>query len=95
MSRYVVAEWRLATESPGAALVCRRAGYYRDAVSTLAEVDLRGLAGVELQHGGHLWVSGLKVCEEAAHRGVRASEAVAADQGAVDGGALWMPNWPL
>ena len=54
----------------------------------LAEVDLRGLAGVELQHGGHLRVSGLEGCEEAAHRGVRAGEAVAAYQGAVDGGAL-------
>ncbi len=31
----------------------------------LAEVDLRGLAGIELQHGGHLWVGGLEGCEEA------------------------------
>ena len=46
------------------------------------------LAGVELQHGGHLWVSGLEADEEAAHRGVRAGEAVAAHQGAVNGGAL-------
>ena len=30
----------------------------------LAEVDLRGLAGVELQHGGHLRVSGLEGCEK-------------------------------
>ena len=57
-------------------------------LGTLAEVDLRRLAGVELQDRGHLWVSGLQGCEEAAHRGVRAGEAVAAYQGAVDGGAL-------
>ena len=55
---------------------------------SLAEVHLRGLAGVELKDRGHLRVSGLEACEEAAHRGVRAGEAVAADQGAVDGGAL-------
>ncbi len=35
-----------------------------------------------------MWVSGLEAGEEAAHRGVRAGEAVAAHQGAVDGGAL-------
>ena len=57
-------------------------------LGTLAEVDLRHLAGVELQYGGDLWVSGLDACEETAHRGVRAGEAVAANQGAVDGGAL-------
>ena len=57
-------------------------------LGTLAEVDLRGLAGVELQHGGDLWVSGLEGCEETAHRGVRAGEAVAAYQGGVDRGAL-------
>ena len=55
---------------------------------TLAEVDLRRLAGVELQDGGDLWVSGLDAREEAAHRGVRAGEAVAAYQSAVDSGAL-------
>ena len=54
----------------------------------LAEVDLRRLAGVELQHGGHLWVSGLETGEEATHRGIRAGEAVAAHQGAVNGGAV-------
>ena len=56
----------------------------------LAEVDLRGLAGVELKDRGHLRVSGLEACEEAAHRGVRAGEAVAADQGAGEGtGEKW------
>ena len=54
----------------------------------LAEVDLGRLAGVELQHGGDMRVSGLEACEEAANRGVRAGEAVAAYQGGVDGGAL-------
>ena len=57
-------------------------------LGTLAEVDLRGLAGVELKDRGDLRVSGLEACEEAAHRGVRAGEAVAAYQGTVDGGAL-------
>ena len=39
-------------------------------------------------YGGDLWVSGLDACEEAVHRGVRAGEAVAAYQGAVDGRGL-------
>ena len=55
---------------------------------SLAEIDRRRLAGLERQHGGHLWVSGLKPGEEPAHRRVRAGEAVAAHQGTVDGGAL-------
>ena len=64
------------------------AGTPVDDLRTLAEVDLRRLAGLERQHGGHLRVSGLQTGEEPAHRGVRAGEAVAAHQGAVDGGAL-------
>ena len=57
-------------------------------LGALAEVDLRRLAGVELKDRRRLWMSGLETCEEAAHRGVRAGEAVAAHQGAVDGSAL-------
>ena len=72
-------------EDPGAQQLT---GTQVEDLGTLAEVDLRRLAGVELQYGGDLWVSGLDACEEAAHRGVRAGEAVAAYQGAVDGGAL-------
>ena len=72
-------------EDPGAQQLT---GARVEDLGTLAEVDLRRLAGVELEHGGHLRVSGLDACEEAAHRGVRAGEAVAAHQGGVDGGAL-------
>ena len=72
-------------EDPGAEQL---AGAPVDDLRSLAEVDLRRLAGLERQHGGHLRVSGLKPCEEPAHRGVRAGEAVAAHQSAVDGGAL-------
>ena len=72
-------------EDPGAQQLT---GARVEDLGTLAEVDLRGLAGVELEHGGDLRVSGLEACEEAAHRGVRAGEAVAAHQGGVDGGAL-------
>ena len=62
-------------EDPGAQQLT---GARVEDLGTLAEVDLRGLAGVELEHGGDLRVSGLEACEEAAHRGVRAGEAVAA-----------------
>ena len=72
-------------EDPGAQQLT---GSPIDDLRTLAEVDLRRLAGVELKDRGHLWVSSLEAGEEAAHRGVRAGEAVAAHQGAVDGGAL-------
>ena len=33
MSKYVMAEWKRATESLGAALVCQRHGFYADTVS--------------------------------------------------------------
>ena len=72
-------------EDPGAEQL---AGAPVKDLRTLAEVDLRRLAGLERQHGGHPRMSGLQTGEEPAHRGVRAGEAVAAHQGAVDGGAL-------
>ena len=73
MSRYVVAEWRLATESLGAALVCRRAGYHRDAVSRtyyavlhaakaalqLHDVDAESHAAVRRLFGKHIVRTGL------------------------------------
>ena len=53
-------------------------------LGALAEVALRRLAGIELQYGGDMWVSSLDTCEEAAHRGLRAGETVAAYQSAAD-----------
>ena len=89
----VIAEWRRATESMGAAMLCQREGYYADSVSRayyaimhaaraallLHNVTARSHAGVRSMFGLHIVRTGLVEPEWAAAVGDSADERITSD----------------
>jgi uncharacterized protein (UPF0332 family) len=93
MSKYVLAEWRRATESLGAAQVCHRNGFYADSVSRayyailhaakaalqLHNVSAESHAAVRRLFGQHLVRTGLLEAEWGAAVGQSADLRVISD----------------
>ena len=89
----VIAEWRRATESMGAALLCRREGYYADAVSRayyavmhaaraalqLYDIAAKSHTGVRSMFGLHIVRTGLVEPEWDAVIGDSGDERIASD----------------